>query len=205
MLSFVFLAGLLIFAVTSTYFLFAGRKKNGLNSGFLVSFVTLISYVLMWQGDITVVTEAGQPIFWTRWLFYGLSCTLLMVEIARLKRIKGEALVQLLYLTAIVMFTGFLAAHDLTVIRWVYFVISSVAYGLLIIQIFSVKVAESKWVSNYIFFGWTVFPIVFLLAPTGLGLIGAALANLLYLMLDIYTKIVFYIHLARKSTRTSAT
>ncbi len=204
MLSFVFLAGVLIFAVSSAYFYFVGKNRNGLNSAFLVSFVTLVSYVLMWQGDITVVTEAGQPIFWTRWLFYVFSCTLLMVEIARLKRIKGDGLVQLLYLTAIVMVTGLLAARDLTVIRWVHFVISSVAYVLLVIKVLSVKAAGSEWVSSYIFFGWTVFPIVFLLAPTGLGVISAAVANLLYLLLDIYTKIIFSIQLARTSARTPA-
>jgi hypothetical protein len=43
----------------------------------------------MWQGNLTVTTEAGQPIFWTRWLFYALSCTLLMVEIAHLKEIDS--------------------------------------------------------------------------------------------------------------------
>ena len=102
MLNLIFLAGLLIFAVSSTYFYIAGNNKNGLNSAFLVSFVTLISYVLMWQGNLTVTTEAGQPIFWTRWLFYALSCTLLMVEIAHLKEIRGGGLVQLVYLTAIV-------------------------------------------------------------------------------------------------------
>jgi sensory rhodopsin len=197
MLNLIFLAGLLIFAVSSTYFYIAGNNKNGLNSAFLVSFVTLISYVLMWQGNLTVVTEAGQPIFWTRWLFYALSCTLLMVEIAQPKGITGGGLVQLLYLTAIVMFTGFLAARDLTAIRWVHFVISSVAYVLLVIRVLSVKAPGSGWVSSYIFFGWTVFPIVFVLAPTGLGLISATVANLLYLLLDIYTKIVFNIQLGR--------
>jgi sensory rhodopsin len=204
MLNFVFLTGLLVFAVSSAYFCFAGKTKNGLNSAFLVSFVTLISYVLMWQGDLTIVTAAGQPIYWTRWLFYALSCTLLMVEIAQLKGIQGGELVQLLYLTAIVMFTGFLAARDLTTIRWIHFAISSVAYILLVIKVLSVKVPGSNWVSSYIFFGWTVFPVVFLLAPTGLGLIGAAMANLLYLLLDIYTKIVFNIHLTRASAETSA-
>jgi sensory rhodopsin len=199
MLSLVFVAGLLIFAVSSAYFYFAGKNKNGLNSAFLVSFVTLISYVLMWQGDLIAVTQAGQPIFWTRWLFYGLSCTLLMVEIAQLKQIQGGKLAQLLYLTALVMLTGVLAARDLTVIRWVHIAISSVAYVLLVSQVLSVKTPESQWVSRYIFFGWTVFPIVFVLAPTGLGLIGAAVANLLYLVLDIYTKIVFNIQLDRAS------
>jgi sensory rhodopsin len=202
MLKLTLFAGLLIFAISSMYFYFAGKNKNGLNSAFLISFVTLISYVLMWQGKIVAVTEAGQPIFWTRWLFYMLSCTLLMVEIAQLKRIQGGGLVQLLYLTAIVMFTGFLAARDLTAIRWVHFVISCAAYVLLVIGVLSAKTATSQWVNTYVFFGWTVFPIVFLLAPTGLGLIGAAVANLLYLVLDIYTKIIFSIQLARTSVKT---
>jgi sensory rhodopsin len=199
MLNLVFLAGLLIFAISSVYFYFAGRNKDGLDSAFLVSFITLVSYVLMWQGNLTVVTQAGQPIFWTRWLFYALSCTLLMIEIAQLKRIQGGERAQLVYLTAIVMFTGFLAARDLTAVRWVHFVISSVAYVLLVTKVLSVKTPGAKWVRSYIFFGWTVFPIVFALAPTGLGLIGASVANLLYLLLDIYTKIVFNIQLDRAS------
>lgn len=198
MLNQVFLVGLVIFALSSIYFYFEGKKK-GLNSAFLVSFITLISYVLMWQGDLTVVTEAGQAIFWTRWLFYALSCTLLMVEIAKRKGIQGGGLVELLYLTAIVMFTGFLAARDLSAVKWVHFAISCVAYALLIIKVLLGKVTESQWVNSYIFFGWTVFPIVFLFAPTGLGLIGAGLANLLYLALDFYTKIVFYIQSTRSA------
>ena len=199
MLDIVFLVGLLIFAISSVYFYFAGKGKNGLNTAFLVSFITLISYVLMWQGNLTVITSAGEPIYWTRWLFYGLSCTLLMLEIAQLKSIQGGSRVQLLYLTAIVMGTGVLAARDLSALRWVHFVISSVAYILLVLQVLSVKSKGSGWAHTYIYFGWTVFPIVFLLAPTGLGLIGAAVANLLYLLLDIYTKIVFNIQLNTKS------
>lgn len=195
MLNLVFVAGLLIFAVSSAYFYLAGRNKKGLNSAFLVSFVTLISYVVMWQGNFTATTQAGESIFWTRWLFYGLSCTLLMYEIAQLKEIQGPQLVQLLYLTAIVMLTGFLAARDLTAVKWVHFLISSVAYVLLVSQVLSVRTAESEWVKGYIFFGWTAFPVVFALAPTGLGVIGTAVANLLYLLLDVYTKIVFNIQL----------
>jgi sensory rhodopsin len=198
MLNQVFLVGLVIFALSSIYFYFEGKKK-GLNSAFLVSFITLISYVLMWQGDLTVVTGTGQAIFWTRWLFYALSCTLLMVEIAKRKGIQGGGLVELLYLTAIVMFTGFLAARDLSAVKWVHFAISCVAYALLVIKVLAGKVTESQWVNSYIFFGWTIFPIVFLFAPTGLGLIGAGLANLLYLALDFYTKIVFYIQSSRSA------
>jgi sensory rhodopsin len=200
MLEWVLLAGMLIFAVSSACFWFWGRNRSGLNAAFLVSFVTLISYVLMWQGDLTVVTEEGEPILWTRWLFYGGSCALLIYEIAQLKRIQGERLVQLIYLTVLVMFAGYLAARDLSDVRWIHFAISSVAYMLLVTQVLSARSPESNWVNSYIYLGWTIFPIVFAVAPTGLGLIDAALANLLYLLLDFYTKIVFNIQLGRKAS-----
>jgi len=153
----------------------------------------------MWQGDLTVASRGGQPIFWSRWLFYGLSCTLLMVEIARLRGLEGGDLVQVLYLTAIVMFTGFLAARDVTAVRWIHFVISSVAYVLLLERVMPAAKEGSRWVDKYILFGWTIFPLVFLLAPTGFGVIGSAVANLLYLLLDAYTKIAFNVELSAAS------
>jgi sensory rhodopsin len=199
MLNIIFLAGLVIFAMSSVYFYFAGKNRGGLNSAFLVGFVTLISYLLMWQGKLTTTSANGEPIYWTRWLFYGVSCTLLMLEIAQVKGIAGGERINLLYLTAIVMGTGFLAARDTTAVRWAHFAISSIAYILLILKILLTRTEGAGWTHAYIYFGWTVFPIVFLLAPTGLGLIGAAVANLLYLLLDIYTKIVFSLQLGSKS------
>ena len=196
MLNSIFAAGLVVFTISSGYFYFKTQDQKGLNTAFLVSFITLISYALMWQGSFTVVTEAGEPIYWTRWTFYALSCTLLILEIARVKGIQDGKLVESIYLTAIVMLTGFLAARDLSDFRWIYLIISTIAYGLLILKVLPGKTPKSNWVNHYIFFGWTVFPIVFIFAPTGFGLIGAAAANLLYLGLDLYTKIVFNLQLA---------
>jgi sensory rhodopsin len=156
----------------------------------------------MWQGEFSVATKMGEPIFWSRWLFYGATCTLLMLEIAHVKGFKGGKLVEILFLTVIVMFTGFLAARDLTLVRWIYFIVSSVAYTILVIQIQAVRAKEARWVTPYILFGWTVFPIVFLLAPEGLGVISSLLANILYLGLDIYTKIIFSFQLMGKSQST---
>ena len=199
MLNFSLWTGLLLFGLSSIYFYFSGRKKPGLNSAFLVSLITLISYVLMVQGNLTVVTADGEPIYWSRWLFYGLSCTLLMFEIAQAEGIQGGERAQWLYLTAIVMGCGVLAARDLTAVRWAFFGIGALAYLLLIVQVLPIRSPASRWMRTYIWLGWTLFPIVFLLAPTGLGLIGAAAANLLYLLLDIYTKIAFNIQLNRTS------
>ena len=196
MLDFVFVAGLAVFGASSIGFYVTGRGKRGLNAAFLVSFVTLISYLLMWQGDLTVTTGSGQPIFWSRWLFYGLSCTLLMVEIGELKGIEGGALTRLIYLTAVVMGTGFLAARDLTAFRWAHVAISSVAYALVAIEVLGSGSKAPGWVSRTVLLGWTAFPVVFILAPTGLGLVGSGIANLLYLVLDVYTKIVFNLRLS---------
>lgn len=196
MLNSIFAAGLAIFTLSSGYFYLKAKAQKGLNTAFLVSFITLISYALMWQGSLTVVTEAGETIYWTRWIFYALSCTLLILEIARVKGIQGGTLVESIYLTAIVMLTGFLAARDLSAFRWIYLIISTIAYALLLLKVLPGQ-SPAKWVNRYIFLGWTVFPIVFVFAPTGFGLIGAAAANLLYLGLDLYTKIVFNLQLAR--------
>ncbi|MEE4194443.1 MAG: bacteriorhodopsin [Anaerolineae bacterium] len=197
MTNILFIIGFIVFSISSAYFYFSRRKESGLNTAFLVSFVTIASYALMWQGNFVAESAAGQPIFWTRWLFYAISCSLLMLEIAKVKGITGAGKVaQLIFLNVIVMGTGTLAAVSTGLGRWIFFLLSSIAY---IIQISSVlKINQAKWVNTYIYLGWTGFPVVFLLAPTGFGLIGSAIAMGLYLVLDIYTKIAFNVQLKNK-------
>jgi bacteriorhodopsin len=148
----------------------------------------------MWQGNFIGESASGEPLYWTRWIFYAISCSLLMLEIARVKAIKESgSIVELIFLNVIVMGTGVLAAISSGLGRWIFFVLSSIAY---LIQICAVlKVDKAKWVNTYIYLGWTGFPVVFLLAPTGLEIFGSAFAMGLYLLLDVYTKIVFNLQL----------
>jgi hypothetical protein len=74
--------GVIVFAISSLVFYF-GVKKS-FNSAFLVSIITLVSYVIMAQGGFVV-----NDIYWTRWVFYGLSCPLLAYEISRLIGLDG--------------------------------------------------------------------------------------------------------------------
>lgn len=197
MINLIFIVGFVVFSISSAYFYFSQKKEGGLNTAFLVSFVTLASYALMWQGNFVAESAAGQRIYWTRWLFYAISCSLLMLEIARVKGITATGKVaELIFLNVIVMGTGTLAAISSGLGRWIFFILSSIAY---IIQISRVlKGIKAKWVNLYIFLGWTGFPIVFLLAPTGFALFGSAIAMGLYLLLDIYTKIIFNLQLKNK-------
>ncbi len=195
MINTIFIAGMIIFALASIYF-FIAKKNSGINTAFLVSFVTLASYVLMWEGTYVAQSRAGEPIYWTRWLFYALSCSLLMLEIAKVKGITSkEKVAELIFLNVLVMLAGYLAAITFGVVKWAFFTLSAIAYLIQIAALLRIKEARSNWINAFIYFGWSVFPIVFFLAPTGLEIFGAAIAMGLYLLLDIYTKIVFNLRL----------
>ncbi len=196
MINTIFLVGLILFAISSGYFYFAKKKPNKINSAFLVSFVTLTSYVLMLQGNFVTEAPNGQPIYWTRWLFYAISCSLLMLEISRVKQITSkEKISEIIFLNVVVMLTGLLAAISTDIWKWAFFVLSSIAYLIQISMLLRITNKESNWVNTYIYLGWSVFPIVFLLAPTGLAIINSTLAMALYLVLDLYTKIIFNLQL----------
>ena len=199
MINYIFIAGMSIFFLSSIYFYFWRKKSQGLNTAFLVSFVTLISYALMWQGSFVAQSASGEPIYWTRWLFYAISCSLLMLEIARVKGITSSGKVaELIFLNVIVMGAGTLSAVSSGLSKWIFFLLSSIAYIIQISIVLKIREDKSNWINTYIYLGWTGFPLVFLLAPTGIGLMTAAIAMGLYLILDVYTKIVFNLQLKEK-------
>ena len=195
MINLIFIAGIVIFALSSLFFFFS-KKGGSMNTAFLVSFVTLASYVLMWDGTFASQSASGEPIYWTRWLFYAISCSLLMLEIARVKGITAsEKVTELIFLNVLVMGGGALAAVTEGVSKWLFFLLASIAYIIQIVPLLKIKSSSTKWVNAYIFFGWSVFPVVFFLAPTGIEVFGAGIALGLYLLLDISTKILFNLQL----------
>jgi bacteriorhodopsin len=185
----VLFTGIVMFACSSLYFWLASRKE--FNSAFLVSFITLISYIIMYEGRF-LIGDPETGLYWTRWIFYGLSCALLTYEISKqlniVKGVQGLAV----GLTPIVMFTGTLASVYSGTYKWVWFVISSIAFLAIAKIYYSTKSAELPRISRYFLFGWSVFPIVFLFSPEGLNIINNSFAGIAYLVLDFFTKIIFY-------------
>jgi len=192
----VFLVGIALLIAASTYFLFAYRKE--FNSAFLVSFITIISYTLMLEGSLASVGAEGEAVYATRWLFYGLSCTLLMYEIAKFLKKSLTETIFLLYLTAIVMGTGAAAAYFDGWYMIGFFTLSTVAYVMLMYPLLTAVSPHRGSVAKYILVGWTGFPVAFLLAPDGFGLISAVTAAILFLLLDVFTKVIFYLDLHKK-------
>lgn len=170
----------------------------------LVAFVTTISYVLMALGFLTVTSSFGEPIYWSRWLFYMASCSLLTVSVAVvLRHTQPVTFAKIPILTMLVMFCGFLAAFITGIERWWFFAFSSIAFIALLITLFKGVPREgmNSQLMWFIIIFWSLFPLVFLLAPTGFGLITTFIATILYAALDVITKLIYgLIILARVKT-----
>lgn len=186
--------GSLLFVISSIYFLI--NPKKGLNSAFFVSFITLVSYLIMLEGRF--VTNNS---YWTRWVFYGISCSLLAYEISKKVGLDLTKQISNIILTVIVMFTGALSSVSTGQFKWYFFVISSVAFIKFLLEIFNTKSKALRQLSPYIFFGWCVFPIIFLISNEGLGFLSFEIAAAIYLLLDFGTKIVFYIQQSRSEIK----
>lgn len=191
----ILLLGVGIFSLSSLYFLVT--EKKSFNTAFFVSFITIISYTLMLEGSLTTVAWSTEPIYYSRWFFYGISCTLLAYVIAQALGKSLAETAQLLYLTAIVMATGGLAAIFTGPWMLTFFALGTIAYLLMVYPILTSPQPAKRVIAPYILLGWSVFPIIFIIAPEGYGLISNVVAGSVYLALDVLTKIIFYVHLRR--------
>jgi bacteriorhodopsin len=185
-MSTILILGVIIFIISSIYF--TVKPKQGFNSAFLVSFITLVSYIVMLQGKF-----ATYDIYWTRWFVYGISCPLLAFEISKRVGLDLNKSIFNVFLTAIVMITGALAATSSGNYKVAFFVLSCIAFAKLIWSFYQTKADSLKTLTPYII-GWCVFPLVFIFTNEGINnLISVQNAATIYLALDIFTKIVFYV------------
>ncbi|RXE56376.1 hypothetical protein ABH15_09795 [Methanoculleus taiwanensis] len=194
----VFWAGAVIFGLATLLFvvLKLRRPEYGIfyGSDIFVCFITTISYVTMALALGTSVAADGQPIYWTRWLYYIASCSILTLDVAYLAGRPTVTKFEVALFTGLVMFCGFLASFLTGPERWWFFAFSSAAYAGLLYTLFAgTGRAEPgmKPVMWFILLFWTLFPVVWVLAPTGLGIITTPAGAVLYAILDIITKIVF--------------
>ncbi len=190
----IFLVGFLLFFIVALFFPLLKKKKDFIAINRLVFFTTTVSYAVLITGVGVFASPSGDPIYPTRWLFYILSCGLLMYEIAKIfNKTKIETL-EMIVLNSIVMLTGFLASIILAPYKWLFFIISGLAF-IIILQIIHKKSAkENKFIKQirwYVTITWSFFPIIWLLAPTGFEILTPAITALMYLLLDFITKIVF--------------
>ena len=80
----IYWTGAAIFGFATLFFSYLEGRTSGPILGFhsntLVCFITAVSYVVMALALGTVQANNGQPIYWTRWLFFIASCSILTLE-----------------------------------------------------------------------------------------------------------------------------
>ncbi|HDR73074.1 MAG TPA: hypothetical protein ENN85_04080 [Methanoculleus sp.] len=188
----VFQIGAMIFAASSVVFLVGGTKKLNFDTEFFISFITSMSYVVMSLAIATTVALGGGTIYWSRWLFYMAACPLLMYDVVRISTGSTREYPVFALLTCLTMFNGFLASFVVSSSRWIFFLFGSAAFiGLLYMVSRGQKNRASKTLKPFVYIGWSLFPVVFLLAPTGFGIFDAPVTAFLYLLLDLVTKLWF--------------
>lgn len=194
----IFLLGFIIFLTAALYFSTHKKPNDFTKISSLVFFTTTVSYCVLISGIWLINTSPdsilNQTIYPTRWLFYILSCGLLMYEVAKILNKSTVQKIQMLVLNSLVMLTGFLASIVESPFKWLFFIISSLIFLVLLKIIYEKDGKQTQFMEStrcFIVWTWSLFPIVWLLAPTGIGIFTAFTAAFLYLLLDITTKILF--------------
>jgi sensory rhodopsin len=197
----VFFGGAAIFGIATILFgiIDARKESESFNVELLVSFVTSISYLVMALGYATVTAPNAELIYWSRWLFYVASCSLLTSDIARRKGLPQTKIVEIGFYTGLTMFLGFMASFILTIDKWWFFGLSSIAYIAMLFELNrGPRVGQMSKILTFVTITWTLFPVVWVLAPTGLGVLNAFITSILYLVLDLVTKTAFGLYLHQK-------
>ena len=205
--SMIFWIGAIIFALSSLMFAFMENRnrhnQDMFSSHLFVSFFTAISYSVMALALATVPAGNGEPVYWTRWLFYIGSCSILTLDIAAIAKKSNIKKAEVAVFTALTMFCGFLASVVITADRWWFFGLSTAAYVGMLYVLFKSSNKGSSNISSIMWFvllTWSLFPVVWILASTGFGIVAVDIEAILYLALDLVTKIGFGLYVSTNHT-----
>jgi sensory rhodopsin len=194
----IFYIGIIIFSFTSLMFFILKRKNPKVASlNMIVNFTTIASYILMVSGLGVIVATNGELIYWTRWAFYAVSCSFLMIEISKILRIEKDTKLEIIVFNSLVMVTGLLASITTDLEKWLFFAVSSIAY-IYVIFLIAKNRSDNKFIIGFVAIFWSGFPLVWLLSPAGFILLDAFWTALLYLVLDLITKVYFGFHSTMK-------
>jgi bacteriorhodopsin len=194
----IFYVGIIVFSFTSfMFFVFKKRNPKVASLNMIVNFTTIASYILMVSGLAVIEATNGQLIYWTRWAFYAMSCSFLMIEISMILRIEKDTKLEIIVFNSLVMVTGLFASITTDLEKWLFFALSSIAY-MYVIFLINKNRSKNKFIIVFVAIFWSGFPVVWLLSPAGFILIDAFWTALLYLVLDLITKVYFGFHSTMK-------
>ncbi|GAA0505315.1 sensory rhodopsin [Halorubrum aquaticum] len=168
-----------------------------------VTGIAAVAYTAMGLGVGNVATPGG-TLPAARYADWLLTTPLLIAYLALLVRTDRRTIATLIAVDVVVIAGGVVAVATTGTVSWAAFAVASVAYlGLvygLLVKLPRSAAARADRVRavfytlrNITVVLWTLYPVVWLLAPTGFGLLTPATEMLVFVYLDFVSKVGFAI------------
>jgi sensory rhodopsin len=168
-----------------------------------VTGIAALAYLLMALGFGSVSTATGDLDI-VRYLDWLLTTPLLILYLGLLARPSRGVLAGLVGVDVVIIAGGIVAAATTGTVSWIAFGVAAVAYlglvyGLLVSLPRSASAADDRvraifgTLRNITVVLWTLYPVDWLLGSTGFGLLTPATEMLVFVYLDIVSKVGFVI------------
>lgn len=166
-----------------------------------VTGVAAVAYTLM-AFDVGTITASGRVVSIPRYVDWLLTTPLILLFLAMLGRIGRGSVLRLVVADVALLLLGAVAVVLTGPIRWAAFAGGVGCFGVLAYDLY-VRIPRLATFSNertrILFITlrnltialWTLYPVVWVLAPSGLGLLTRDMAMLVVAYLDLISKVAF--------------
>lgn len=168
-----------------------------------VTGIAALAYLTMALGVSTLSTPGGDLAV-SRYVDWLLTTPLLLLYLGLLARPSRRVLAGLIAVDIVIIAGGVAAVVTAGAVSWALFGVATAAYGLLVYGLLVTlpRSASAKGDRVRAVFGtlrnitvvlWTLYPVVWVLAPTGLGLLTSSTEMLVFVYLDVVSKVGFVV------------
>lgn len=177
------------------------RWKILFTLNFFICLIAAGLYLAMALGQGTNVIQ-GRPTFWVRYVTWFLSTPLLLLDLTYLGRTSISITGSLLGANAFMIATGFVATLSPDPINYIWYIVSCAAFVAtlyLLLRPYRIeaerrhprsKRAFQKLIAVHVVL-WTLYPVVWILASTGLDVLNQPSETAGYTLLDLASKVGF--------------
>lgn len=179
------------------------RWRILLTLNFFINTIASVLYLAMWMGQGKGVFY-GNETFWVRYVTWFLSTPLLLLVLSHLGRNRISTVGALIGGNAGMIATGFLATISPRPIDYVWYIVSCGFYiGVTVLLLGKYrseaeqnnpgkigKSAFARLLAMHIII-WSAYPVVWILAGTGFGVLSSGFESMFYTLLDIISKVGF--------------
>jgi sensory rhodopsin len=204
-------AGMTAGTLPTAYRLLTGGKYRTLTATlFGITGIAAVAYIIMGFG-YGIVSIGSQEVEVVRYADWLLTTPLMVLYLGLLSRPGRAILRRLVAVDVVVILAGVAATAVPGIVQYVFFGIGMIAYLALVRLLvdtlperatFTSPREESSFVTlrNLTVIVWTLYPVVWVLAPTGAGLLLPETQALVFTYLDIVSKVGFVLVALRGMT-----